>query len=130
MNRSNVLKLLGISIFLSLGTAAAEDEIATQTELEELNSNHLELQAQLDVQLATQIDRWMEVELDPVLTGHMTRNLRRQNHPAYQRDDAPPAAMLAPTDDPPANAAQQSSNTTCKMIGRTLECVLRDPATR
>jgi hypothetical protein len=130
MNLSNVLRLLGISVFLSLGTAAAEDEIATQTELEELNSNHLELQAQLDGQLAIQIDQWMEVELDPVLTGHMTRNLRRQNRPAYQRDDAPPPAMLAPTDDPPANAAQQSSNTTCKMIGRTLECVLRDPATR
>ena len=130
MNLSNVLKLLGISIFLSLGTAAAEDEMATQTELGELNSNHLELQAQLDVQLATQIDQWMEVELDPVLTGRMARNLRRQNRAAYQRDDAPPAAMLAATDDPPANAAQQSSNTTCKMIGRTLECVLRDPATR
>ena len=130
MNLSNLLKLLGISIFLSLHAAVAEDEMATQAELDELNSNQIELQAQLDLKLDGQIGKWMEAELDPVLAERMTQRLRRQNRPANRQGDAPPAAMLAVTDDPAASAAQSSSNTTCKMVGRTLECVLRDPASR
>jgi hypothetical protein len=130
MSLSNLLKLLGISIFLSLHAAVAEDQIATQAELDELNSSQIELQAQLDLQLDAQIGRWMESELDPVLAERMTRRLRRQNRPANRPGDAPPAAMLAPTDDPATSAAQPPSNTTCKLVGHTLECVLRDSATR
>jgi hypothetical protein len=130
MNLSNLLKLLGISIFLSLHAAVAEDEMATQAELDRLNSSQIELQAQLDLKLDAQIGKWMEAELDPVLAERMTRSLRRQNRPASRHGDAPPAAMLAVTDDPATSAAQPSSNTTCKMVGHTLECVLRDPATR
>ena len=130
MSLSNLLKLLGISMFLSLHAAVAEDEMATQAELDELNSSQIELQAQLDLKLDAQIGKWMKAELDPVLAERMTRRLRRQNRPANRQGDAPPAAMLAVTDDPATSAAQPSSNTTCKMVGHTFECVLRDPARR
>ena len=130
MSLSNLLKLLGISMFLSLHAAVAEDEMATQAELDGLNSSQIELQAQLDLRLDAQIGKWLKAELDPVLAERMTRRLRRQNRLANRQGDAPPAAMRAVTDDPEASAAQASSNTTCKMVGRTLECVLRDPATR
>jgi hypothetical protein len=130
MNLSNLLKLLGISIFLSLNAAVAEDEMATQSELDGLNSSQIELQAQLDLKLDAQIGKRMEAELDPVLAERMTRRLRRQNRPANRQGHAPPAAMLAVTDDLATSAAQSSSNTTCKMVGHTFECVLRDPARR
>jgi hypothetical protein len=130
MSLSNLLKLLGISMFLSLHAAVAEDEMATQAELDGLNSSQIELQAQLDLKLNAQIGEWMEAELDPVLAERMTRRLRRQNRPANRQGDASPAAMLAVTDDPATRAARPSSNTTCKMVGHTFECVLRDPASR
>ena len=38
MSLSNLLKLLGISMFLSLHAAVAEDEMATQAELDDRGS--------------------------------------------------------------------------------------------
>jgi hypothetical protein len=117
-------------MFLSLHAAVAADEMATQAELDGLKSSQIELQAQLDLKLDAQIGKWMAAELDPILAERMTRRLRRQNRHANRQGDAPPAAMLAVTDDPATSAAQPSSNTTCKMVGHTFECVLRDPASR
>lgn len=130
MSLSNSLKLLGISIFVSLHATAAEDEMATPAELARLTSSQLELQADFDLQLDARLDSWIDLELSPVLTERMTRQLCAQNRLAYRQGDMPAAAMLAVTDDLPINAAQQSSNTTCEMMGRTLVCVLRDLATQ
>lgn len=130
MSLSNSLKLLGISIFVSLHAAAAADEMATPAELARLTSSQLELQADFDLQLDARVDSWIDLELSPVLTERMTRQLRAQNRLAHWQGDMPPAAMLAVTDDLPMNAAQQSSNTACEMMGRTLVCVLRDLATQ
>ena len=52
MNLSNLLKLLGISIFLSLNAAAAEDEeVATAAELARLDASRLELEAKFTRQM-------------------------------------------------------------------------------
>lgn len=130
MSLSKSLKLLGISIFVSLHAAAAADEMATPAELARLTSSQLELQADFDLQLDARLDSWIDLELSPTLTERMTRQLRAQNRLAHRQGDMPPAAMLAVTDDLPMNAAPQSSNTTCEMMGRTLVCVLRDLATQ
>lgn len=137
MNLSNLLKLLGISIFLSLNAAAAEDEeVATPAELASLNSSRLVLEAQFTVRLDAQTEKWIEINLDPLLEEHMALQLRpqprEQSRLAYRAGlpgDAPPAAIAAFPQDLPADETDPSSNTTCVMVKHTLECVLRSPAT-
>jgi hypothetical protein len=137
MNLSNLLKLLGISIFLSLNAAAAEDEeVATAAELARLDASRLELEAKFARQMDAQIEKWIEVHLDPVLEERMTQSLRPQSHEQnrladrrVRQGDPSPAAIPAFPQDLPSDGTDQSSNTTCEMVGRTLECVLRRPAT-
>jgi len=79
MNLSNLLKFLGISIFLSLKAAAAEDEeVATPAEVASLNSSRLVLEAQFTVRLDAQTEKWIEINLDPLLEEHMALHLRPQ----------------------------------------------------
>jgi hypothetical protein len=135
MSLSKLLRLLAISAFLSLNAAAAEDEdVATAAELARLKSSQLELDARFALQLDAQIEKWIEVNLDPVLEQRMARQLSRQPQGqnrladrSGRHGDPPAAAIPAFPQDLPANETDRSSNTTCKMVGRTLQCVLRRP---
>jgi len=129
MNLSNLLKLLAISLLLSVDAAAAEDRVATPAELANLKSNQLEIEAKLGPQLDAQFDMWIAAELAHVLTERTTRHLRGQNHLAdRQAADTPPAAIPAFPGDLPKHAKRSPSNTRCEMVGHTLECVLVDTA--
>ena len=133
MTPSKLSILLGILILLALPAipaVAADDEIAAAADLDRLISSLDKLQAKLDQELAAQFDTFIEDKLGPVLALRTTQRLRRQTRLAARRGDVPPASPRAVTDGSPTNPAQQPSNTTCMMVGRTLECVLQDFAAR
>ena len=133
MTPSKLSILLGILILLALPAipaVAAADEIAAAADLDRLISNLDKLQAKLDQELAAQFDTFIEDKLGPVLALRTTQRLRSQTRLAARRGDVPPASLRAVTDGSPTNPAQQPSNPTCMMVGRTLECVLQDFAAR
>ena len=135
MTPSKLSILLGILILMSLpptpaAAAADDDEIATAADLDRLASSLNKLQAKLDRELGAQFDALIEDKLGSVLALRTTQRLRRQTRLVARRGDVPPATLRAVTDGSPRNPAQQPSNTTCMMVGRTLECVLQDFAAR
>ncbi|MBW2417090.1 MAG: hypothetical protein JRH19_01010 [Deltaproteobacteria bacterium] len=124
--------LLGISILLWLPptTAAADEELATAAELARLSASQRELQAELDARLLSQVDALIEEQVGRALADRTTQLLRRQNRLAALGGEGPPAAMPAVTDGRPSSPVQPAPNTTCTMVGRDFECVLRDVASR
>ena len=133
MTPSKLSILLGILILLSLPAAPAvadDDEIATAADLDRLTSSLNKLQAKLDRELGAQFDALIEDKFGSALALRTTQRLRSQARLAAHRGDVPPASLRAVTDHSPTNLALQPSNTTCMMVGRTLECVLQDFAAR
>ena len=132
MTPSKLSILLGISILLTLPstTVAADEEIASAEELARLASSQHELQAKFDAHMRSRVDAMIEDKMGRVLADRTTQLLSTQTGLAARRDQVPPPAMPAITDDRPSNAVQAAPNTTCKMVGRTFECVFRDVTSR
>jgi hypothetical protein len=122
MTPSNRLKLLGISIHLALCStiAIAGEEPASDADLARFASSQERLQAQIEEHLQVRVEALFEAELDQILTARTTALLRQENHILTGREEAPPAALQG------ALASRPTSNTACTMVGRTLECVLRE----
>ena len=132
MTPSNRSIALGISLFLWLPATApaSAEEIATAAELAQLTSSQRELQAKLDVRLGARVEVVIEENVNRYLEDRTMQLLLRRTRHAARQDDGPPAAIPAGADDQPSDTAQPAPNTTCKMVGRTLDCVLRDVASR
>jgi len=128
-NRSILLGIL-MCLWLSPTAAAADDEIASPAEPSRLAPRQHKLQTDFDQHLSAQVDELIEGKLDTVLLSRTTQLLRHQTRPAARHDDLQPAAMRTGALDLPADTVQPASNTTCTMVGHTLECVLRDGADR
>jgi hypothetical protein len=127
---SNLLIMLGISILLSLSPAtAAADEPATPADLAELASREQRLRAEVDDRLRAWVVAVTEDD-GGALAVRMTELLRQQTLRVARQDDPPPPANRALTDDHATTRVQRAGNTACAMVGHTLECVLRDPASQ
>jgi hypothetical protein len=122
MPHAKCLKIIGFSILPALITtmATASDEIVASTDLAELVSSQQRLQSQMEEHLRVRIETLFEDELDQVLTDRTTALLRAGNRNGARPHDAPPAAMQE------LDGSRPTGNTTCTMVGSTLECVLRD----
>ena len=136
MTPSKRLILLGFSIFLwlppSLAAADADtdQQIASPAELAQLALSQREFQAKFELRLRSQIDALIKDKLDRVLAQHTTKSLGRQTRAASQENENLPAAMQAYENDRRAEPASRTPDTTCTMVGRTFECVLREVASR
>lgn len=126
---SIVLGIL-LLLWLPLRAAADDEEIATAADVARLTSSQRELQAELDTLLRFKVHGLIEDQVGRALAARTTQLLRRQNGLVASGDDAPPAAMGVVMDARPSDPLQQAPNTTCTMVGRNFECVLRDVADR
>ena len=126
MAPANCLKTLGISTLLALiaTTATSNDEIVAPADLAQLESTQERLQAQMEQRLRVRIERLFDDDLDRVLTARTTALLRAGNRRGSRRFDVAPAAMQGTLE------SDSTSNTTCRMVGPTLECVLRETGDR
>jgi hypothetical protein len=125
-NCSAILVVL-ISLPLSAAAAVADEEIATKADLALLASRQDELEAKFEVHQRAQVDAIIESRVGRALAARTTELLHRQIRLAARQGNAPPASPRPFADDRPTNQ-RPASNTTCTMVGRTLECVLRDSA--
>ena len=138
MTPSKHLILLGFSIFLWLppslaaadADADADEEIASPADLAQLALTQREFQPKFEVRLRSQIDALIKDKLDHVLAQHTTQFLGRQTRAAAEENENLPAAMQAYQNDRRADPATRTPDTTCTMVGRTFECVLREVASR
>ena len=135
MTPSKFSILLGFSLLLGLPstTAVADDEIARDADLAGLASSQKKLEEAFDLRIRTKVDALIENRVGRFLADRTTQLLNRQSHLAHRAgspDSRPPAAMRVVTESGTTNTVQSASNTTCKMVGHTLECVLRDFASR
>jgi hypothetical protein len=127
---SNLSIMLGISILLLLPPATvAADEPATPADLAELASREQRLRAPVDDRLRASVVAVTEDD-GQALAVRMTELLRQQTLRVARQDDSPPPAKRALTDDHATTRVQRAGNTACTMVGYTLECVLRDPASQ
>ena len=125
MTPSNLWTMLGIVIFLSLPRpSTAADESATAAQL---TLRQQQLHAAFEDRLSAWVDAAIEEEGE-ALAVRMTALLRQKISGATRPDVARPRAMRALPSDPATTQAQLAGNTACSMVGRTLECVLRDLA--
>jgi hypothetical protein len=122
--------MLGISILLLLPPAiAAADELATPAELAELASRELQLRAKVDDRLHAWVVAATEDE-GRAPAVRIAELLRQQTLRVARQDDSPPPAKRALTDAHATTRVQRAGDTACTMVGSTLECVLRDPASQ
>jgi hypothetical protein len=130
MTPSKLSIILGISILLLLPPAtAAADEAATPADLAELALREQQLRAKLEDRLNASVIAVTE-DARQTLAVRMTELLQQQTLDAARRGDAPHPAKPAFTDDHATTRRQRAGDTACVMVGRTLECVLRDIASR
>ena len=123
-NALNLLKMLGISLVLCLPVASAANELA------EPSATPIDHEAQLSQVLDKRFDEWVEAHLDPVLSDRMMADLNRSIRLARRSSESMPSAMASGSGDFPTSTTQLPGNTCCKMVGRTLECVLHEVANR
>lgn len=125
---SNRWLLLAISLSLSLASevALADEEIASDADLARLAAVNDKLDARFQAHLRAKVDAVIEAKVGRVLAAHTTELLNRRIRLAKNRDDALPAKLREFADDRPTSQVQLAYDTSCTMLGRTLECVLRD----
>ena len=130
MTPSMLRMMLGISLCVSLYSAhAAADERAMAAAPAPPISPEQQLHAAFDERLRARVDTLIEREVDPVIQAHAT-DLLKQALATRESDSGPVPAQRAFTDDRGTKEVQRAGNTACKMVGRTLECVLRDRESR
>jgi hypothetical protein len=131
MTPSQFSKLVGLSFLLLLipPVAAATDEPASPAELAALDSREMQLRAKIDDRLQA----WVTAATDDesqVLAAETTELLRHQTFGVARRDASPPPAKRAATEKHATTRGQMAGNTICAMDEDTLECMLRDHASR
>ena len=114
--------LIFIAVFVSLsllaGSALAEDERASEADLERLAAAHQRLETRFSAELQRRADAAIHAEVGRSLAKATTRMLRSHRSVAVEPGKA----------DPAAGPIALAYDTTCTMVGQTLECVLRSSA--
>ena len=121
-----ILLAISLSLLLTSGVALADEEIASDADLAHLAALNDKLEARFQANLRAKVDAVIEAKVGRVLAAHTTELLNSRIRLAKKRGDAPPAELQEFADDRPTSQVQLAYDTTCTMLGRTLECVLRD----
>jgi hypothetical protein len=128
MTPLNRLILLGISTALLMpATIAGADEPAAPAEVAEMLSRQVSLDAKADEQMLAW-SKAADARASQTLASRTNELLRQHARRATRKDVQPPASPQPTTTDRAPNRESQQGNTTCAMVGHTLECVLRDGA--
>ncbi len=120
-----ILLAISLSLLLTSGVALADEEIASDADLAHLAAVNDKLEARFQANLRAKVDAVIEARVGRVLAAHTTELLNRRIRLA-EKGDAPPAELQEFADDRPTSQVQLAYDTNCTMLGRTLECVLRD----
>ena len=119
-----ILLAISVSLLLTSGVALADEEIASDADLARLAAVNDKLDARFQAHLRAKVDAVIEAKVGRVLAAHTTELLNKRIRLAKKRDDAPPAELREFADDGPTSQVQLAYDTSCTMLGPTLECVL------
>jgi len=137
MTPSKLSLLLGISILLLLvppvtATADADEasaSAAAAADLAELALREQQLRTRFDDRLRASVVAAIDDECE-LISVRTTELLRSQTRIDGRPAGPAPPAKRAPWDDRAMTRIEGAGDTTCTRVGHTLQCVLRDVASR